>query len=284
MKDDIKTKIIYLIFMAPTILLIVICLAAPAGETIPISGLYAGAHMFLVVLWAVLGSIVLAIICSRFLSVLFIKSKHLVLAKYEDGYIKTEKTEFSFKKFASRGVFCFLFTLGILIVLLDGFNIKPSLYVTEFTYKRAERTGVPLEYEINFMMSFLFLILPISVGIFSIGWAIEDAGLIHYYLPNEETNELFEIEPIFVRYNSYIKGYAGLTSIFFYVSLIYFFATRDLAMENILASLILFMVMIVFIWSLMFPAYMIYLKRSKDYMRKNLQEHPRITKSDYKPL
>jgi hypothetical protein len=51
---------------------------------------------------------------------------------------------------------------------------------------------------------------------------MEDSGLVHYDLP-EESDRIYEVEPIFRRYISYLKGYAGFSSIIFLVSIVYYF-------------------------------------------------------------
>jgi len=67
------------------------------------------------------------------------------------------------------------------------------------------------------------LVLPIVIGLWSIGWMLEDSGLIHYSL-KKRSDQLFEIEPIHLRFNSYLKGYSGISAIIFLITLIVYFS------------------------------------------------------------
>ena len=104
-------------------------------------------------------------------------------------------------------------------------------------------------------MGFSSLILPLVVGLWSVGWTMEDAGLMHFKLPKEEKKVLYEIEPVHLKYNGLIKGYAGITAILYLVSAINFYATYDLIplMNQVIFGVVISTFLFV-------PGYVIYLK------------------------
>ena len=83
--------------------------------------------------------------------------------------------------------------------------------------------GVDIRFVLGVSTAVVGLLTPVAVAILSVGWSFEDAGLVHFDIPKDNTR-LYEIEPIFRRYNSYVKGYAGLSSLLFLLAIVTYFA------------------------------------------------------------
>jgi hypothetical protein len=98
--------------------------------------------------------------------------------------------------------------------------------------------------------------MPFVNGLWSIGWVMEDAGLMHYKFEKEERNRLYEIEPVYRNYSYYLKGYAGISSILFLYNVIiaWIQVTSESRIADIIASIFLPAIAIL----LSIPSYIIY--------------------------
>lgn len=275
MEQNKKNKLVYLIFSIGFMLLFIptmLFALSDHRDKTPFFGLEEGYVQAIVFLWAILGSMMFAIICPRIFSLLYIKVKVLTLRNYENGFIETEKPEFSLKKYLWRATYATLLSIGLMLVLTEVGLIDLDIF-----------RAIGEEYDPYSMGDFqisIAIFFPIAVALFSIGWAIEDAGLIHYNLPDDQTNRLFEIEPIHVRYNSYIKGYAGISSLFYYISFVSYFIV--FSPESLLGGGVGILLVLFGYWAYLFPTYLIYLKISKNFLKKNLIQYEGMTKRDLK--
>ncbi|MFW9933163.1 MAG: hypothetical protein ACFFDR_10950, partial [Candidatus Thorarchaeota archaeon] len=75
------------------------------------------------------------------------------------------------------------------------------------------------------------LIAPIAMGFWAVSWILEDAGLVHYQFSDDDS-PLFEVEPVYLRLKGYLKGYAGLSSILFFLSMILIFYSVPAVLET----------------------------------------------------
>ena len=179
-----------------------------------------------------------------------------------------------------RAIYLFLLALGILAFILPLIN--PALFIPdgeEGLRFYEEVIHVPGRYTLPVIFSVLLLITPVIVGLWSLSWAMQDAGLMHYKF-YEEDNRLYEIEPIHIHYQSFLKGYAGISSIFFLVQLIITWAsvTEEVRTSDVLMSIFLPLFIIV----LALPAYIVYAKFShvRKHLREDLGELKNLSKED----
>jgi len=257
------------------------------AEIVPIFGLPNGVHMILFMLiWPISGCILLVILFSYIFSRLYVKAKGLISPAFITGYIEIQNPEFSIKQFVQRALFCFLLSIGFFMILEGSGVLDLNLFLTEGSKQTAELQNIPVRYNINVFIVLILDFLPLAAAILSIGWALEDAGLIHYKLPSEESNKLFEIEPVNVRYNSYIKGYAGISSILFYISAVYYLVTQSNVTMDFMGILglwvyfgLYFLVVVVLL-----PTYLLYLRIGKNFLRKNIPKRQKITQQNYENL
>lgn len=251
---------------------------------VPLTGLPETIHMFLIffILPTIL-TITTVLLFPRIFTPIFLKGKKAIYKKFENAYIETVPIIYSPKKFLKRGIYIFLLTLGFLAFILPLLpESAAKMFINTNLVHIYESEGLDLRFVTTVIMSItVIFILPIVIGLWSIGWTLEDSGLIHYSGlegQSERLDRLFEIEPIHLRYNSYLKGYAGISSIVFLITmLVYFMGFEGRASDVITVMLIPAINIVVSI-----PAYIVYgLTTGKfKYLHKGLPEAKRIAKTD----
>jgi hypothetical protein len=113
----------------------------------------------------------------------------------------------------------------------------------------------------------------------SVSWAYHDASIFHYKIPDVDKNELFEIEPVYLRYDTLLKGYAGLSSILFIINLLMI----QLVDQNaLMMTLVLYVFLHMTLLSL--PSLYVHSRMNHLWLRKNLPKARRLTKSDIRIL
>lgn len=251
---------------------------------VPISGLPEDYHMmlFFMILPPILTTVAV-LVFPRLFAPLLLKGKQKIYRHYNDAYIETDPNILSSKIFVKRAIYIFLLTLGFLAIIIPLMsNEIAKLFIIPKNAEFYEGEGLDLRFVLPVLFSITFtFILPIVMGLWSIGWVLEDSGLIHYSGlegQRERLDKLFEIEPTHLRYNSYLKGYAGISSIVFLISLtVYFMGFEGRAEDAFFVILTPLMTIIISV-----PAYIIYnLNKGKvGYLRKGLPEAKRIAESD----
>jgi len=240
------------------------------------TGLPNGANTAVLMIWAFVGSIVFAFLFPRILCPLFLKVKNKVRWRYKDAYIQTTRMPLSKRKLITRSIYLFLLALGLLSFLLPLIDPVDWLPDGQKAIKYYEgELGVPGEYVVTVMSSMIFIIAPFTVGLWSVSWVMEDAGLMHYKFDDRKGRELYEIEPIHINYSSYLKGYAGISSIFFLIQVAITWSQITESTGESRTSDILFTVLQpLLIILLCLPAYLIYAKfgSKADYLTKDLEE------------
>ena len=113
----------------------------------------------------------------------------------------------------------------------------------------------------------------------SVSWSYHDASIVHYKIPEIEKNELYEIEPVYLRYDTLLKGYAGLSSILFIFNLLlYQLAYQDALMVVLVLYVFLHMTL------LSLPSLYVHSRMNHLWLRKNLPKARRLSKSDIRIL
>jgi hypothetical protein len=254
------------------------------NEVVPILGLPETTHylVFYFLLPPIL-TILTVIIFPRILTPLLFKGKKIIFRRYNDAYINTEPEVFAVKKFIPRILYIFLLTLGFLAIVLPLMTIEAATMLntpTNVKYYKDEGLNIRFALPTVFAVTFVF-IFPIVIGLWSVGWTLEDSGLIHYSGldgQKERWDKLFEIEPIHLRYNGYLKGYAGISSVVFLISLAVYFTGFEGRGEDVM------MVTLIPAFSIInsIPSYLIYgLSKGKfGYLRKDLPEAKKLAESE----
>ncbi|MFX0090472.1 MAG: hypothetical protein ACFFBD_01820, partial [Candidatus Hodarchaeota archaeon] len=255
---------------------------AKAGQIVPLFGLEAGLHNIFLGIWASVGSIICILMFPRVFTPLYLKFKKLTSPNYKTVYLDKISKALTFRKMFVRGVLTVLLCLGLSATLVE-FNLlfNPELFIVPEDL--GSYTGIPLYYVVNVFLGINLLICPFALGLWSIGWALEDAALMHYVLPDEQLEEFFEIEPVHYRYNGLLGGYAGLSSFFYLISVASFFvgfAYQTGEFVRLLDAFVISLISLIIPITII-PAYIFYWLLGTDYLRKGLKQGRRITEEEY---
>ena len=257
--------------------------AGQSGVT-PISGLNEGYHsmLFIIILPPIL-TIIAVLVFPRIFVPVLLKAKKKIFRKYADAYIATDPDLFSPKKFTKRAIYIYLLTLGLLAIIIPLMSEEVAkLFISSKWVESYKNEGLDLRFVVPVLFSITFtFVLPVVIGLWSIGWALEDSGLVHYSGlegQKERLDKLFEIEPTHLRYNGYLRGYAGISAIVFLVSMaIYFLGFEGRSSDFMFIILTPLMTIVLSV-----PAYIVYArtKGKFGYLRKGLPEAKRIAETD----
>jgi len=251
-----------------------------ADETIPLFNLNTKIHFLLImIIFPLVVSLISVVVFSLFFSYLFLKFKNVVSPKYENAYINIEDSKFNLKKFMIRAIYFYLLCLGASSTFLSVFDLSQIISPERVVEYAA--VGIPLEYTYNAFLGSIFLIFPILIGLWAIGWALEDAGLMHYRLPQGNEKLLYKIEPVFSKFNPIVKGFAGIGAIYYLIKVsIYLLINPSYHIDEIM--LVVFSVLPII--GAMIPAYLVYIifshKIINKVLRRNLKELRILNKND----
>ena len=261
-----RNKIILLIFFVLSLLPPIITIVTfppsepPQDVIVPISNMPYWLHIVVFyILWPQLLSIFLIFIFPLLIVPLFLFVKRKIWYNFKDAYIDLGEMQFSFKRFLKRGIYISLLLVGLIITLSGLLN--PTQLLTNYSLNNTYYSD-NLLFEPDVINGLAYLFLPFIVGTWSVGWTMEDIGLMHYRFPKIDQKKLFEIEPVHLKYNGIVKGYAGIASIIFLVtvSIAYFSVWPLHILQTILT--------IVFMIFYPAPAYFIYMRVAQKIFRK----------------
>ena len=279
---NLKKKSLLEIILIVFITILSMSMTVLADETdsqiVPLFGLDTGTHRLLFwILFPAIGSIITALLFPRIFAPIFLKAKKKIYFRYEDVYVDGESAALTKRMFLFRSIYILLLTMGIMAFIIPLIDVTKLLSEADMAGYTAE--GIIPMYSMSSIAGVIGFILPVVVGLWSIGWAMEDAGLMHHRLDDKRPGKLFEIEPIHLKYNSYLKGYAGITAILFIVQISFYFLS--IGESRISDAILAYIVPLMSIF-LSIPAYVIYAKvmGNNSYLRKDLKAIKKLTKED----
>lgn len=237
---------------------------------VPLTGLPSEINSPIFVLLGIILSAVSIYIFPRILVPLFLKIKGKIYHRYENAYIPKGSTAFSPTKLLIRGIYSVLLMLGFLSIILPLVSqYTINLWLSEATINALNSEGVILYYSMDVLIPHICILVPFITGIWSVEWAMDEAGLMHFKFDAREDRELYEIEPIYRKYSSYIKGYAGISSIIFFLNLIISYAELlpEYPFRLIDMIVVLFVPFLTIL--IILPGYVLYFKLVKPYNFSN---------------
>lgn len=221
-------------------------------------------------IWPVLGTVLAIILIPRIFAPLYLKIKGKSRIIYAD--INSHE-KIVFKKLIFRTFLIYLFGYGLAKSLITSNIVNMFLF---FPY--SIHGNIEVGSEIYIAEPLIIFILPITVAIWSIGWTLEDANLYYYKISKEKSKTTYDIEPLHFKYNSLLKGFAGLSSIFILYDvivkvLLYIFteAPTQSYFDLFLALVTNLAYMFTMVAALL-PAYILYCKFNKKYLHSGLQK------------
>jgi len=271
-KNKLKILILLIIFIIPLFQLMYWALpelgqGTSGAETVPLFNVSGYMHITLLLMWMWIGSLVCLIIFPILITPLFLLMKRVIWNKYTDAYVDVDQDSIDLKKFVKRTIYIFLLMLGISSAIIGAFNL--DLFISDDAkYHWVDVIGISLEYTPFTFLGVVLIIFPFVIGIWSVGWVLEDVGLMHYKLPKEGEIKVYEIEPIHLKYNSLVKGYAGIAAILYFYGLIVHYISRGIGMGS---HTDVFSYGIAIALSYI-PAYIFYLTVLLPFLRKRLRK------------
>src|SRR6056297_746351 len=242
---------------------------------IPVSGMDSLTHGFVFALFVpFIVSILTALFFARFISPLFLRIKNKALAhKYTTAYFKRKPQPYDKKTLIKRLLFTILLAFGFLSFVFG--TVQPENWISPEDKCSYEERGLDYQYHVDLFLPMFGIVYPIAVGLWAISWALEDSGLMHYVFRD---NDYFDIEPVYVRYNTYVKGYAGIGALLFAVEW-----PLEQLNNSATDALFIFAALLISI-GCFFPAYIVYVKVLKDhkYLIGGMTEMKKLTEEDLK--
>ncbi|MFW9982513.1 MAG: hypothetical protein ACFFE3_11420 [Candidatus Thorarchaeota archaeon] len=239
---------------------------------VPFTGMRAAVtYIIFWLVWPIVGGMVLAVIMPRILGPIFIRLKGAIWRDYENAYVDIQPP-LTQKRILRRALYLGLLTMGIVSLLV--YILPPELFIPPGD------VSPPISiFHLASVSTIAGLVVPIAIAMWSVSWSFHDASLVHYKMPDIGKEELYEIEPVYLRYDTLLKGYAGLSSILFIVNLLlYQFVDQQALM--VIVVLYVFMHMTL----LTLPSLYVHSRMNHLWLRKNLPKARRLTKSDIRIL
>ncbi len=130
------------------------------------------------------------------------------------------RPQFNFKTFFQRGLFVNLFCMG-LSATLNGLNlIDPAWFLPKDVLEWALVANLDLAFLFETVTTFFLLLYPVSIGIWAIGWSLEDSGLILSQGTRETPQSTIRIIPVVDKFYAIMKNFTGFTAILYCTSFI----------------------------------------------------------------
>ncbi len=248
--------------------------AIAPGGTVPVLNM--DSSMTYIIFWVafpIAGSILAILLIPRILTPVFMLVKKLLSRGFNDGYVDIPSSGFGGRKMFMRLIYVYLFIVGLLTTLMGIFDSQTFLAVDVYADQLAH--FLDPSYHISYLFCLTGIAVPLSVALWSVGWALEDAGLLQYKLPPKEENKLYEIEPVYKSYSSYLKGFAGFSAILALVVIFNHFMAIGKAVDAVSAFLVPLHGIFV-----MIPAYFLFAILGSNWLRKNKRVIKQLEEGD----
>ncbi|MFW9997461.1 MAG: hypothetical protein ACFFD4_35785 [Candidatus Odinarchaeota archaeon] len=247
-----------------------------ASESIPLFNLpLPVSNAFLYLIWATLGSIISILLFPRIIPLLYFKYKSIKDSGYKNAHLFIKRHQLTLVTVIKRSIMVFLLSTGLVATLVEANILIPAHFILPSSLLEFQANGVVLKYVFGVFYGMFMFILPLVVGLCSISWSMEDAGLMHYNL-NAQEEEYFEIEPVFYGYHAIITGFAGISALFYYVGAVLYTFQRTYGGFSDLFGLA---VLIVFVTAFN-PAYLIYTLLDVKFLQKGLKKIKQLSEED----
>ncbi len=231
------------------------------------------AYPVLWVLVPLVGSILAVLLIPRILTPIFMAVKKLIRRGYQDGYVPIEVSGLKTSRLIMRLVYTYLLIVGLFITLMTF--VDPELFLPANIYSDIANAGLDPHYHISYIFCLSGIAAPIAVALWSVGWALEDAALLHYKLPSKDAGELYEIEPVYRSYSSYLKGFAGFSTVLSLMVIFNAFMSVGWGFDAISVFLVPFHAVLVTV-----PAYFLFTMIGSKWLRKNKRPIKQMEESD----
>lgn len=248
------------------------------SQIVPLLNLRQAYHIMLFTLgWPIVGCLLAIFVVPRLIIPLYLKFKRKVSHRaFTDSRIDLERP-ITAKLLLSRAFNVFLLVMGLESVLIPILDLSLFLLPDQISVT----DGLPEAIRAYNPQVFLVtagMIFPVAMMLWVIVWVIQDSGLIHYTLAEDPT-KYQEIEPVYFNIAGNVKGFAGISSLFFYFTAIYHLSQyiTEYWFDLIWIGSAVFLIMI---WSA--PFLMLYFSRKYSWVTKDVEKMARIKMEDLK--
>jgi hypothetical protein len=167
----------------------------------------------------IVGGMICVILIPRIVLPLFLKTKGIIWGGFQNGYLETGEDGSNIRRWFSRSLLIALLVIGLIAAIIS--SIDPYWFITSTQYAEFQAEWGYPQFAPPITMSLAGFLSPIALGLWATAWFMEDAGLVHYKFPKDDETGFFEVEPVHVRFSSYVKGYAGVSSLIFIVTIFF---------------------------------------------------------------
>ena len=227
--------------------------------------------LFTVLVIPIVGSLLTVVIFPRILTPIFVKVKQPMSGEFNNAYIESGQDSWSLVRWLKRAVYTSLLCLGLISSIIGSFDAL--LFMSQDNYNNLGDWAL---YSPPVTVALASLLLPLVLGLWATSWSLEDAGMIQYKVPPEGESGFYEVEPIHSKFNGYLKGFAGISSLLFLVTIFLGISSLENEWENALFTLLVPFFTII----QMIPAYMVHLRMDKSYLRMNIPKAATLRKED----
>lgn len=237
-------------------------------DTVPLFGWESTlTYLVMWILVPIVGSILAVVIVPRILAPFFMFLKKILNRGYHDGYVDVEMDPLRGKKLGPRLVYVYLLIVSLSVIFGSIFDPLQFIPISS--------SGTDPQYNLAFIWCMVGIAAPLAASLWTVGWVMEDASLIHYKIPSREKGELFEIEPVYKTYSSYLKGFASISTV---LSLVVIF-NYHLGGGSLFNALSAFLVPFNGVLSII-PAYFLYTMMGQKWLRKNKRKIKYLSEDD----
>ena len=270
----------YLIYLSIIIMIVIEIRVIPeywiplflAPNNVPLFRASTGiTYGFLWVLWPILGALLMVLILPRILAPIFLKLKAGVWRTFRNFVVPTAVSELTPKRFAFRMLYISLLNLGVVSMIFTF--IEGTVFLPVDMFEAGDIIG-PMQIV---LASVGGLLTPFLVGLWSVSWTLQDSSVMHYKFPHEDSQELFEIEPVYLKYDTLLKGYAGISSILFVLSIL-------ISPTSTVEFVLLTLYTIMHTTLLAVPGLLLHSGRNHTWLQKGLLRLRRLNEEDLRAL
>jgi len=233
---------------------------------VPLFGLQTRYHFLLVVyVIPALGGIAAVVIMPRVIAPAYLRYKNTLLKGYRDVRVRVDAQPLNIDRYFRRMTLVALFVLSVLSTVTH--YVDPLLFMTQEEYDRfVVEMGFP-RFAPPVTITLSGLLIPVAIGLWATSWAMEEAGIFHYYDMGTERRIQMEVEPAYLRYNNYLKGYIGLSSVVFIATVAALFIIGGEAIEAAIFTLLIPLFAVV----QSIPSYLVYSVTGREYLTRGLE-------------
>ncbi|MFX1370121.1 MAG: hypothetical protein ACFFAY_16140, partial [Promethearchaeota archaeon] len=190
------------------------------SQDVPITGLPATLNYIILWLaWPLIGGVIATTVFPRILAPVYLRLKGGLWRTYKNAYLELDPPPLTPMRLAKQFILMALLTMGLTSVVVSYINPQP--FFVPSLYNQVIAAGLNPSIHLVFVASVAGIVVPISVGLWSVSWSLRNASLVHHKFPEPSSGELYEVEPIHLKYESLLKGYAGFSSLLFIMVLFF---------------------------------------------------------------